>query len=221
MRRAGRLVMLVLMLVLAMLVACSPQTPPAAEPSDEASVRRLCEAMLLTDEMAEDVLHVLKSLGCEGEVYFAYPTTDDEAKTYYHVRMGERTADVYISPLGAVTAVRMGGRLQYEGDGTPDTPRERVPLALVHLTDKVEQGGRARVELTAEAGTEYRIEVYYKSGLSTAKGLETRLAAPNGSLWWEWTVSSRVSAGDYRIRVFRVSDESDALELSFRVIEAP
>ena len=212
---------LVLLLVLVSSLACSPKTPPAAAPSDEASTRRLREAMQLNDEMALDVLRVLKSLGCEGEVYFAYAATDDEENTYYRVRMGEDAADVYISPRGAVTAVRMAGRLQYESDTPPDIPSERVPLALVSLTETVERGGTARVELTAEAGEEYRIEVHYKSGISTARGLEARLAAPNGRLFWEWTVSSRVSAGDYRIRVLRVSDESDALELSFCVTAPP
>ncbi len=210
-------------LLAVLLVACSPQTPPASEVSDEVSVGRLCEAMQLTDTMARDVLSVLETLGYCGEVLFAYPATDDDGNGYYHVWIGEETVDVTVSPRGTVTAVRRGGVLQYDGSGVPDAerPSEPAPLRLVSMTEEVGQGESARVELTAEAGVEYGIEVLYKSGPSTAKGLEPRLAAPNGSLVWTWTVSSRVLLGEYRIRVFRADGEGDALELTFSVVTAP
>lgn len=217
------------LLLVTLLVCCSPKTPPLDKASPEVSVERLCSSMQLTDAMARDVLDVLGSLGYEGEVLFAYPVTDDSDEQYYHVWMGEDTADVYISPLGAVMSVRKSGILIYDAtaDGSdvptqPEVPSAvAVPLRLVSVTETVVQGETARVELMAEAGVEYRIEVYYKSGVSSAKGLEPRLAAPNGSLVWEWKVNSRVSPGNYRIRVLRVSDETDAIELPFSVVSAP
>ena len=228
--RVARYALTALILV-SMLVSCSPGTPPADEAPYEVSVARLCDSMQLTDGMARDVLAVLEDLGYEGEVLFAYPVTDADEKEYYHIWMGEDTADIYISPLGAVTSVRKSGILIYDAtadsaDVPPPSQTEepseiRVPLRLVSATETVAQGETARVELTAEAGVEYRIEVYYKSGVSSAKGLEPRLAAPNGNLVWEWKVNSRVAPGDYRIRVLRVADETDAVELPFSVVAAP
>lgn len=213
----------VLLLLVVLLGACSPKTPPAVEATREVSVGRLCEAMQLTERMAEDALDLLGTLGFDGEVMYAYPLTDEEGNEYHRVWIGEDTVDVEISPYGEVRSVRRSGVPVWRASEQthPTRPSEvTVPLCLVSVTDTVGQGDTARIELTAQTGVEYRIEVYYKSGISTAKGLEARMPAPNGRLVWTWTVNSRVTPGEYRIRVVRVCNESDAIELPFTVVAA-
>jgi hypothetical protein len=79
-------------------------------------------------------------------------------------------------------------------------------------------GGEAHVRVYGRAGEQYRITVYLKSGASTAKGLEPKIADEDGLITWEWKVSSRTTPGDYRIVIARISDERDALELPFTVL---
>jgi hypothetical protein len=223
MRGKGKGRVLILALALTVLIACSPQTPPAVRATREVSVERLCEAMHLTERMAEDVLERLGTLGLEGEVLYAYPLTDENGNEYHRVWIGEDTVDVEISPCGALTSVRRSGVAVWSEneEARPAVPSEiTVPLGLVSVTERVGAGDMARIELTAQPGVEYRIEVHYKSGISTAKGLEARMPYPNGRLVWEWKVNSRVTPGDYGIRVVRVGDEQDALEARFSVVAA-
>lgn len=48
-------------------------------------------------------------------------------------------------------------------------------------------------------GVEYDIDVYYKSGASSAKGLENQIADENGYVIWTWKVGPSTAAGTYRI----------------------
>jgi hypothetical protein len=81
----------------------------------------------------------------------------------------------------------------------------------------VEAGCDGYVRAFGEAGVEYKIKVYYASGVSTAKALSPQVAAQDGSLVWEWTVSSRVKPGTYKIILVRCDDERDMITLPFEV----
>jgi hypothetical protein len=48
-------------------------------------------------------------------------------------------------------------------------------------------------------GTEYNIDVYYKSGVSSAKGLENKIADENGYVVWTWKVGPSTAGGTYKI----------------------
>ncbi len=215
------------MILLLTLTAC---TLPSTEPSDEdiraASIVRLCEQTGLAVEQADELLELLSVLGYSGEVLFAYPATDADEATYYHVWIGERTVDVYLAEDGGIASIRQNGIVLY-GDApsgaqaTPEQqPAERVEstLCLDGMTEQVVAGDDAYVRAIGRAGEEYRIKVYLKSGPSAAKGLEAKTAGTDGVLLWEWNVSSRTTPGDYRIVIVRVSDERDLLELPFTVL---
>ena len=101
----------------------------------------------------------------------------------------------------------------------PDLPPVEATLSAVILTDTVAQGDKASLEAYGCAGEQYRIEVHYKSGVSAASGLEEQTAAEDGRLLWTWTVGVRTEPGDYYVRVVRVSDERDAVETPFTVVE--
>lgn len=232
-----RLILSLILLIALVLVACTPQwTPPddAVEPDVHAiSVERLCEAMDMDQTHAAALLDLLAQMDFEGEVLFAYHATDDNDEAYYHIWIGERTVDVYMKEDDTVAAVQSGGILLYgtvphpskppaEGDDPPfeDDPNEppvTLTLTLESHTASVEAGCDGRVSVFGQAGVEYKIKVYYASGVSTAKALSPKIAAEDGSLVWEWTVSSRTKPGTYKIIVVRADDERDMITLPFEV----
>ena len=238
-----RLILSLILLIALVLVACTPQsTPPddAVEPDVHAiSVERLCEAMDMDQTHAAALLDLLAQMDFEGEVLFAYHATDDNDQAYYHIWIGERTVDVYMKEDDTVAAVQSGGILLYgkvpapsepptQGDGPTgedDPPKEDDPneppvtltLTLESHTASVEAGCDGRVSVFGQAGVEYKIKVYYASGVSTAKALAPKVAGEDGSLIWEWTVSSRTKSGTYKIIVVRTDDERDMITLPFEV----
>lgn len=232
-----RLILSLILLIALVLVACTPQwTPPddEVEPDVHAiSVERLCEAMDMDKPHAAALLDLLAQMDFEGEVLFAYHATDDNDEAYYHIWIGERTVDVYMKEDDTVAAVQSGGILLYgtvphpseppaKGEDPPfeDDPNEppvTLTLTLESHTASVEAGCDGRVSVFGQAGVEYKIKVYYASGVSTAKALSPKVAAEDGSLIWEWTVSSRTKPGTYKIIVVRADDERDMITLPFEV----
>ena len=57
------------------------------------------------------------------------------------------------------------------------------------------------VTIKGKASTEYKITVYYKSGPSTASGLESKTSNADGYVSWSWKVGARTSPGTYKIVV--------------------
>jgi len=232
-----RLILSLILLLPLVLVACTPQSTlpdDEVEPDVHAiSVERLCEAMDMDQTHAAALLDLLAQMDFEGEVLFAYHATDDNDEAYYHIWIGERTVDVYMKEDDTVAAVQSGGILLYgkvphpseppaEGDdppfeGDPNEPPVTLTLTLESHTASVEAGCDGRVSVFGQAGVEYKIKVYYASGVSTAKALSPKVAAEDGSLIWEWTVSSRTKPGTYKIIVVRADDERDMITLPFEV----
>lgn len=261
------------------LICCSSE--PVEPDTHTASIERLCEETDWSAEQAQAVLSLLATLGHEGEIMLAYPATDKQKATYYHIWIGEHSVDVYLNEDGTVARVYQGGISIYGEDAvdapnedqppvdipaenppvkdetdieqptentpvedqpTGNTPTEEKPdedppveikpdedkttedepdgettLTLDELTEQVVAGSNAKLSVYGTPGKEYRIEVHYKSGISEAKGLEDQVAADDGLLCWTWKVSARTTPGEYKIRVVCVSDESDVLELLFKV----
>lgn len=214
-------------MMLLSVVCCAPApTGPDNMDTRTASIERLCDKTGLGAEQADGLLALLASLGYSGEVLFAYPVTDADEATYYHVWIGERTVDVYLAEDGEIASIRQNGIVLY-GDGssgTQDTSEQQpekpveLTLRLDGMTDQVTAGKDAYVRAVGREGEEYRIEVHLKSGLSAAKGLEVKTAGEDGSLLWEWKISARTTPGDYRIVIVRTSDERDLLELPFTIL---
>ncbi len=240
-----RIIIFLALLAFMMLIttACKDKAPASGDPLEPdvhaISVERLCEAMDMDKTHAAALLDLLAQMDFEGEVLFAYHATDDNDEAYYHIWIGERTVDVYMKEDDTVAAVQSGGILLYgkvpvpsepptgEDDpiGEDDPPKEDDPneppvtltLTLESHTASVEAGCDGRVSVFGQAGVEYKIKVYYASGVSTAKALSPKVAAEDGSLIWEWTVSSRTKPGTYKIIVVRADDERDMITLPFEV----
>mgnify|MGYP003906016161 CR=1 FL=1 len=63
----------------------------------------------------------------------------------------------------------------------------------------VKAGETATLTIQGEPKTQYRIEVYYKSGLSKAEGLEAKTSDADGKVSWSWKVGAKTAPGTYKI----------------------
>jgi hypothetical protein len=81
-------------------------------------------------------------------------------------------------------------------------------IEVISLTSPVNAGSNATIVIQGKAGKEYSIEVYYKSGASTADGLENKTANSSGRVTWTWKVGSRTSAGSWEIVI---SDDENTI----------
>lgn len=91
---------------------------------------------------------------------------------------------------------------------TPITPQEpskpTVPsskLSIVSLTSPVSPNDYATITAKGKPNETYYIEVIYKSGPSTAQGLEPQEADSDGLFSWTWKIGPRTSAGKWQIRI--------------------
>lgn len=216
--------------------ACaSVQRLPQGEMTDTrpASLSRLTEHMPIDAAQADTLLDLLSTQGLEGEVLFAYPATDEDGRTYYHVWIGETTVDVYLSGAGQAAALVQAGVLIFGDLPVPEMPKDDEPgeedesdtdevvctLTLSDHTATVALGETGYVRVLGTPGEQYKIKVYYASGVSSAKALSPRVAGEDGSLVWEWTVSRQVKPGVYKIEVVHAQNEKDKLVLPFEVVE--
>lgn len=82
---------------------------------------------------------------------------------------------------------------------------ERLPsedgFVFVSWSVTVSRNEDAHVMIKGQAGVEYDIAVYYKSGESSAKGLENKVADETGYVTWTWHVGGRTSLGTFEIVV--------------------
>jgi hypothetical protein len=72
-------------------------------------------------------------------------------------------------------------------------------LKVISLTSPISAGSYATIVAQGKAGKEYSIVVYYKSGPSTADGLEDMVADSSGQVSWTWKVGTRTTPGSWKI----------------------
>lgn len=232
-----RFVLFALVLLLSLFVGCAPERPDSGASEGDmraSSLSCLSEAMAINESRAEALLDLLIAQGMTGEVLFAYPATDDADRAYYHIWMGEATVDVYMKDDGSVAAISKAGVVLYgevpaisesvddEGDTNgdeADTDMLPTTITIDAHTAAVAPGGMGRVSAFGMPGEQYKIKVYYASGVSSAKALAPLVAAEDGSLVWEWKVSNQVKPGVYKIEVVHAENKEDKLVLPFEVVE--
>ena len=227
--------LLALILLLTFMASCVQQDPaPDASEADirASSLTCLSEAMPLDVPQAEALLDLLTEQGMAGEVLFAYPATDDADKDYYHVWIGETTVDVYLQDGGGVAAISKAGVVIFGELPAPDAPSDAEPppdengsgststtITLDSHTAKVAPGNMGKVSVFGTPGEQYKIKVYYAGGVSSAKALAPLVAREDGSLVWEWKVSSQVKPGVYKIEVVHAENNDDRIVLPFEVVD--
>lgn len=121
------------------------------------------------------------------------------------------SSEILTEAIPATTAASSSAEPDVPADTDPVTDRA---LRLLFLTETVKRGEMATVTLRGIPGQTYVITVHYPSSISTASGLEPKIADENGEVSWSWRVGSRTSEGSHRI-VIEGADQ--ILTLSFAV----
>lgn len=85
--------------------------------------------------------------------------------------------------------------------GTKKTPTTSTPTNVSGSSLNVLHGQIASVTITTKPGAKGTIEVIYKSGPSTAAGLEPKTADSSGKITWSWKVGSRTTPGNYDVNI--------------------
>jgi endonuclease YncB( thermonuclease family) len=76
-----------------------------------------------------------------------------------------------------------------------------LSLQIISCTSPVNTGSYATLTANTTPNAQCTITVYYKSGASTASGLEPKTADLNGNVSWEWKIGSSTSPGEYKVVV--------------------
>lgn len=79
------------------------------------------------------------------------------------------------------------------------TPPTSYTLEILSLTSPIAAGAIATIVVQGKTGEQYSIIVNYKSGPSTAAGLETKLADASGRISWTWKVGAKTTPGNWGI----------------------
>ena len=85
-------------------------------------------------------------------------------------------------------------------------------IELTFRPDAVSPGENAKIELMGSPNTLYDINVYYPSGISTAKAFSDKYSAEDGKVSWEFKVSAKTSADRLRVVI-----RSESSYISFNI----
>lgn len=80
-------------------------------------------------------------------------------------------------------------------------PPTRRSTGVTEVPGTVSKGSYASVTVSTSPGTVCSIDVEYKSGPSTAQGLDPKQAGANGLVSWTWKVGTRTTSGTWPIYI--------------------
>ena len=96
-----------------------------------------------------------------------------------------------------------------------DTEEETGSIEVVSLTSPIERGGEASITIKTNSKVKCTITVYYKSGKSTAQGLEDKVSDSSGNCSWSWKVGTNTTPGDWKIVL--TAEGAEDKEVTFTV----
>lgn len=102
-----------------------------------------------------------------------------------------------------------------EPTAAPTEPQGSA-IVFVSWPQTIVRGTEGTVTIKGEPNTTYSIKVYYKSGPSSASGLEDKVSDADGYVTWTWKVSSRTGTGTFKIVV---SGGGDSSQVEYSVVE--
>jgi hypothetical protein len=83
---------------------------------------------------------------------------------------------------------------------TPKTKQSNTLLLQIgSVTSPVSQGAEATLTAQTVPAAQCDIDVYYKSGRSSASGLSTKVADDKGQVSWTWKVGIETTPGSWKI----------------------
>ena len=104
-------------------------------------------------------------------------------------------------------------------EGTTTTAGAGLELSIAEVTSPVPQGSLATVRAKTAPGADCSIVVMYKTGESTAKGLEAKKADSAGNVSWTWKVGPKTSHGPHPISVTASMDGQSVTEQTSFAVE--
>ena len=114
-----------------------------------------------------------------------------------------------------------------EQEKEQELPQEEQPIEeeqqityginVVSLTSPISRGSQASITINTAPNVLCTIAVYYKSGPSTAQGLDPKNSDGNGNCTWSWKVGTRTTPGNWKIVI--TADGVGQTETTFTVIE--
>ena len=86
---------------------------------------------------------------------------------------------------------------------TPTAPSTTAAASFefLHWPETISRNNTAKVTIKGLPNTKYSITVYYKSGASSASGLESKISDADGYVTWTWKIGPKTSPGTFRIVV--------------------
>jgi len=115
---------------------------------------------------------------------------------YYH--MGNMEVTVTTPEQGDFHATSPFGIRLYDEKIIEE---ENLSLEIVSVTSPIEKGYTATLQAKTVPGAQCTITVFYKSGPSSASGLDGKTADNEGNVSWSWKVGTRTTPGSWRIVV--------------------
>ena len=152
---------------------------------------------------------ILTITSCTVNIYYPgssivdYATSDDETE-----KQAESAEDS--------TTVNETEETQF----TEESEADNEPIAssgsiqLMSITSPISKNKTATVEIMGAPNTEYSISVFYATGKSTAKGLESKISSGAGNVSWSWKIGASLKPGSYKIII---SGGGDTLETAIQV----
>ena len=93
-----------------------------------------------------------------------------------------------------------------------------LPVDVTKRTASVARSARASVTIKTTTGAECGIDVRYRSGSSTATGLEPKTANAKGAITWKWVVARSIAKGTVPIVITcTLGDQSGRVDTSVKV----
>jgi len=88
-----------------------------------------------------------------------------------------------------------------EEETSQEEQTQSYSTSVTSLTSPIRRGDYATISINTAPNTPCTITVYYKSGPSTAQGLEPKNSDGNGNCSWTWKVGTRTTPGDWKILI--------------------
>ncbi|SEC44357.1 hypothetical protein [Paenibacillus sp. GP183] len=99
---------------------------------------------------------------------------------------------------------------------TKATPKEETAVVkILSVTSPAARNSTATLKANVAPGATASIVVHYKSGPSTAAGLESKKADSDGNVSWSWHVGGNTTLGNWGITV---SSGNSSAETTFEVV---
>ena len=114
-----------------------------------------------------------------------------------------RKEDVDMRLTRIIAILLVGLLFTFTACASPTIPpnQDELSLQIVSVTSPVSPGANATLVAQTISGANCDIDVYYKSGASTAQGLYPKTADSSGRVSWTWKVGTRTTPGNWQIVV--------------------